>query len=147
MEINYFYIFRFLSQPIGERKNFKSIYVVFFLGLLHVIQSERQCSLGYGVLNLTYGECVPRRVLTRHCRGSCNSRHQSLIDANSECYNCDVTEVVVRRVSLLCPEPNGRHRFVPRMFDVYIPTRCGCNICGGYNRNNMSNDNNTQSQV
>ena len=42
-------IVRFLSQPIGEKKKFniKSISVVIILGLLHEVESERKCSLGY----------------------------------------------------------------------------------------------------
>ena len=112
-----------------------------------MVESERKCALGYKVFTLTYGDCVSRRILTRHCRGSCNSRHQSILDANSECYNCDVAEVVVKRVSLLCPVLNDRRSFVPKIVDVNVPSKCGCSLCGGYNKNDISSDNKTQAQV
>ena len=112
-----------------------------------MVESERKCALGYKVFTLTYGDCVSRRILTRQCRGLCNSRHHSILDANRECYNCDVTEVVVKRVSLLCPEQNDRRTYVPRVVDVNVPSKCACSICGGYNKNDIISNNKTQAQV
>ena len=46
-----------------------------------------------------------------------------------DCIRCDVSEIVVRRVSLLCPDQNGKRQFSPRIFDLGVPQKCRCAPC------------------
>ena len=118
--------------------------ILLILGLVQICQSSRRCTLGYRTHTLEYGDCIPRTILTRDCIGSCGNqgpRHDDLpnINGDNNCVRCEITEIVVRRVSLLCPDQNGRNRFVPKIFDLGVPHRCRCLSCEqGSHGNNIT---------
>lgn len=107
--------------------------IVIFLGLLRVCVTSRQCSLGFRTHILSHEDCVPRRVLSRQCAGFCLSMNQIGVitdaDDNSSCVSCEVSEMVIRRVSLMCPDNNKKERFIPVIFNVSIPHQCSCSLC------------------
>ena len=127
--------FRFIFQRPGDSNIwFRSTSrILLILGLVQICQSSRRCTLGFRAHAIEYGDCIPRTILTRDCIGSCSNRSpvhgEPPTNDNSDCNRCEVTEIVVRRVSLLCPDQNGRNRFTPQIFDLGVPHRCRCISC------------------
>ncbi|KAL5022152.1 hypothetical protein ScPMuIL_001307 [Solemya velum] len=86
------------------------------------------------VQTVRYGDCLPKRLLTYACVGTCESFSKTSPGTpgtlETSCNCCSAVAVAQRRTSLDCPDPTGETTFTPVIHKVLMPLRCACWPCG-----------------
>ena len=108
------------------------ISLVLLLALLPPAEASA-CSLQRSVHAIRFRQCIPKRVLSFNCRGTCNS-YSSINPANlltiiRDCNCCKETGFQNARVVLRCPRPSGGRGYRNAHIRVKMPTGCSCRPC------------------
>ncbi|KAL3860016.1 hypothetical protein ACJMK2_010190 [Sinanodonta woodiana] len=100
---------------------------------LIVNETYASCSKRTKVQSIRYRQCLPKRLLSYACVGSCLSsvhidpNNQSIIEHT--CNRCQETVTKTTAVQLLCPNPNNSSSFQKVSIDIKIPMECICTSC------------------
>ena len=91
------------------------------------------CKRRLSVKVIQYKDCLPKRLMTYSCTGTCSTHAQISstypFDIVRTCYQCKETILRDRKVKLKCPSEDG-----PSLFrDVYVTVKvlkgCMCQVC------------------
>ena len=129
-----FFIFRIIFRPLGDWWKTMVVRCFCLNTLLSVTcfdQADAQCFLGYKMLIIHHDDCVPKRLLTRICTGSCTElnadrKFSEVSSTDRNYFSCNIAETVVRHVPLRCPDRAQRGQFIPRILNVTLPIACMC---------------------
>ncbi|GFO49712.1 Bursicon [Plakobranchus ocellatus] len=109
-----------------------SISVVLLLALLPSA-AARECTLRRVGHTIRWRRCIPKRVLSFVCHGTCSSYSTldsgdlSTIHRNCNC--CKETSFRIGIIRLRCPKPSGRRGYRTVTVNAKIPTGCTCRPC------------------
>ncbi|RUS77412.1 hypothetical protein EGW08_014831 [Elysia chlorotica] len=109
---------------------------IFSLVLLFTLLPSTEasaCSLHRSVHTVRFRQCIPKRVLSFNCRGTCDS-YSSLNPADlmsiiRNCNCCTETGFRTARIPLRCPKPDGESGYRNAHVRVKLPTGCSCRPC------------------
>ena len=109
--------------------------MVVFLVILTVLTSEASgaCKRRLSVQTINIKDCLPKRLLTYSCSGSCSTHAQISstypFDIVRTCYQCKETILRDRRVKVKCPSEGDSARFIDVYLTVKVPGGCMCQVC------------------
>lgn len=111
--------------------------------MYHIQYAELRCERRRTILRVQYSGCLPKRVMSYHCSGSCPSSvkpHPYIpLQYERQCQCCREVQSTRRRIRLLCSQ---RHMQPVQtfIFAVNIPMSCNCGNCQdtGYNSGNIT---------
>ena len=90
------------------------------------------CKRRLSVKTITVNDCLPKRLLTYTCSGTC-STHAQVSSTNPfdtrTCYQCIDTALRDRRVKVKCPSKDATSRFLDVYVTVKVPGGCMCQEC------------------
>jgi len=137
----------FISRQTDKTKPQVSISVhmfavVMFFVCLSVGEGS-SCTRRISTQLLTYKDCVPKRVFTHSCVGSCITHAQvsptNPLVLEHTCYQCKEAVIKLRRVRMRCPNPEGPKRFRSVTIEVPVPQECMCQLCSFQETVNVTN--------
>ncbi|GFS02752.1 bursicon [Elysia marginata] len=91
------------------------------------------CSLRRSVHTVRFRQCIPKRVLSLNCHGTCNSYSSlnpaDLLSIIRNCNCCKETGFANAWIPLRCPKPNGERGYRDAHIRVKVPRGCSCRPC------------------
>lgn len=92
-----------------------------------------QCLRHYAIYTVRIGNCLPRRVLIRACRGGCFTHARPSQTSPSEvihfCQCCQQDDVIQTRALLRCPSDGSSSQFRLVPYPINMAGSCRCRPC------------------
>ncbi|KAK3579617.1 hypothetical protein CHS0354_012794 [Potamilus streckersoni] len=134
---------QFRSLSGRKRKQLKSDIVGILIALFLIVnETSASCSKRIIVQSIRYKHCLPKRLLSYACVGSClssvriDTTNQTIMERT--CNRCQETVRKATAVQLLCPNPNNSSSLRKVSIDIEIPMECMCTSCENDQDNNVS---------
>lgn len=95
--------------------------------------SSGECLRRRVAIIIKHGNCLPKRMLSFACQGTCPSYTQvsltgpSMVERSCQC--CQELKPVVRQASIMCPKPNEPRHFRWVVLRLAVPRGCMCRPC------------------
>ena len=125
----FFSRYRFFCSKI----NTKQIMAVYMVLTLLTSDVSGSCRRRLSVQIIRYEDCVPKRLLTYSCVGTCSTHAQIAssypFEIERTCYQCMESVVQDRRVKLKCPDADGPSLFKDVRITIQVPKQCMCEVC------------------
>ncbi|KAL4234456.1 hypothetical protein ACF0H5_006102 [Mactra antiquata] len=99
---------------------------------------------------ITYKDCLPKRILTRACVGSCvtsaSVSSTNPLQITRSCFQCKESIIRQKKVRLTCPNPEGPQPFRRILIEVPVPMECMCESCSFHDVIEVIRSNSEQSK-
>ena len=117
----------------NHRKNMNIPLYATVLAILALGLVKSQCLRHHAIYTVRYGNCQPRRILVRACKGGCFTHARPSQTSPTEmmhfCQCCQQDDVIRVRTFLLCPSGGSSRRFRTVPFPVTMAESCTCRPC------------------
>ena len=92
-----------------------------------------QCRKRFITQVIKYENCLPRRIFTHSCEGSCTTRtylsETNPFKITRTCYQCKEAVAKERKVKVLCPDRDGLMPYMRKVIAIQVPQKCQCEQC------------------
>lgn len=99
--------------------------------IMHTVIS--QCDRKRIIHTIRYQDCIPKRILSFGCAGTCNSYTQPSASQSGQlvkhCECCQDSDRISRQARIICPNVQGDTPFKYVVVSLSIPTSCLCRPC------------------
>jgi len=107
------------------------IKIVVLALIIHTVIS--QCDRKRIIHTIRYLDCIPKRILSFGCEGTCNSYTQPSTSQLGQlvryCECCQDNDRISRHARIICPNVQGDTPFKYVVVSLSIPTSCLCQPC------------------
>lgn len=109
-------------------------YAMITLGLFLVLDySSSECQRRLILRTMRYPNCIPKRIVSFGCKGTCNSYTAPSPSRPDElehhCQCCQDAERRIRRAIITCPDTESPRQYKNYTVRLAIPTECSCRPC------------------
>lgn len=113
--------------------DFKMVFAHMMIFTLLTSNVNASCRRQLTVQIIRYNDCIPKRLLTYSCNGSCSSdSHLSAtypFGITHTCLQCKESIIHDRKVKIKCPNYDGISRFKNIHINIPVPKTCLCQRC------------------